>query len=446
LLASGAALAASPWLWIKRSYAQSTPGFGTAKRALILYAAGGLRSAPLFNADAAFAHNPFGQAPSAAEWGVGSVLGTQRLPLFTFPGVELPAVADIAQDIAVIAGIDHEPGTDRAAIDHGQGDFGVATGDMMGEADAGLLTRIHRDHPSFRGGSAKLPPIDVGGSSMGRGERDFAGYRPIAVQSASSFRGRTGGDGRETSGWARDLRLARDERFIAKRSPHVRPYLAAIQDAKINAREYAAALRNNALDLVEVPDAELGGVTNQQLLEVLGGGPFGGQWGLETAFALRMMQLGVPAASVMRYLYDTHSDEKTTLPIDGGDLGRQIAGLHFLMKRMRDSDGELLWDRTIVIVMSEFSRDNVNPDTGFNTGNGSDHQGAPASRNQIWPIFGGPIAKKGKRIGRLDPETLSPVGSGRIYSIRSVHATLLAALGIDSTIHFSDAPIVELFT
>src|SRR5688572_10349895 len=96
--AGAATVAASPWFWVKKSFAQSTPGFGSAKHVLILYAAGGLRSTPLFNADASFQHNPFGRANSTAEWGVGNVLGTQRLPLFTFgEQLELPTVADIGR-------------------------------------------------------------------------------------------------------------------------------------------------------------------------------------------------------------------------------------------------------------------------------------------------------------------------------------------------------------
>jgi hypothetical protein len=440
-------------MWVKKSFAQSTPGFGTAKHLLVLYAQGGLRSAPLFNAEAAFQHNPFGKMNSTAEWSVGKVLGEQRIPLFSFgEQLELPTVAEIAGDVAVLAGVDHEPRTDRAVLDHDAGDYGVCTG-HIDMADAGLLARIHKDHPGYVNGSLHLPPIDIGLSRFGRGEGDYTGYRPIAIQSAENFRGRSEGEARETTSWARDLRLARDDRFIGKRAPYAQPYLGAIRDAKINAREYSQALRNSALDLLEVPEAELGGVTNQQILEVLGGGPFGGQWGLETGFALRMMQLGVPAMAVTRYLteggipiFDTHSDEKTTLPIDAADLGRQISGLRFLMKRMRDDEGNFLWDSTVVVVMSEFSRDNTDPSTGFNTGNGSDHQGGIASRNQIWPIFGGPIKAGGKKIGGLNPNTLEVADGKRIATVRSVHATLLALLGIDSTRHFADPPIAELMT
>jgi uncharacterized protein (DUF1501 family) len=230
----------------------------------------------------------------------------------------------------------------------------------------------------------------------------------------------------------------------------VKPYLTAAKDAKINSKEYAAALRNPALDLLQVPEAELGGVTNAQMLDALGANQFlpQGSWGLQTAFALRLMQLGVPAVGVMRYLYDTHSDENNATMgyrVDAADLGRQIAGVHFLLKRMREEDGSLMWDRTMVFVVSEFSRDNYDPNTGFNSGGGSDHQGGLSSRNQVWPVFGGPVTAKGRRIGRLDPETMATLG-GPAMSVKSVQATMLSVLGIDASRYISESPINSMFT
>ena len=445
---------ASAWVWVPRkSFAAATPGFGTAKHVIILYAGGGLRSAPLFNADAGFQHNPFGRAMNVApevEWGVGSILGTQPVDLFTFGDtpIQLPPVPAIAQDIAVIAGVDHEPGSQMNPQDHFTGDMALTGGDV--DSTTGLLARVHRDHPGYVNGSVALPPFDLGLSNFARGAGDFAAYRPIALQSASSFTGRSGnGDTAGRGAWARTLRETRDERFIAKRSPHVRPYLGAARDAKLNSKNYAAMLRNPALDHIGAPEGTLGGVTNQQLLEVLQGNPGGGgemgSFGLETAFALRAVQLGVPAVSVLRYVFDTHSDEKTLLPMDAGDLGRQIAGLHFLLKRMTDAEGRPLWNDTVVVMMSEFSRDNTEAATGFNSAEGSDHQGSYAARNQSWPIFGGPITAGGRRIGALNPQTLATVG-GPAKSVRSVLSTVLDVLGIDSSRHFSDAPLSELFT
>jgi hypothetical protein len=444
--ATGAAVVSSPWIWTKKSFAQSTPGFGVAKHVLILYAGGGLRSAPLFNADVEKQFNPFGKvdAREGVEWSPGTLLGTTPTDLFTFgQQTQLPPVSAIAHDIAVVAGLDHQPLADRAIQDHIEGDMKVTSP----IADAGLLTMIHREHPGYKNGSLALPPFDIGLSNFARGENDFAGYRAIAVQSAAEFAGRSqGSEQAERAEWARTLRNTRDIRYIEKRSPHVQPYLTAAKDAKINSKTYAAALRNPALDLTMVPEAELGGVSNQQLLEVLGAGQFAqGQWGLETAFALRLMQLGVPAISVLRYLYDSHSDENTTYRMDSADLGRQIAGLHFLLHRMRDADGNSMWDNTVVFVVSEFSRDNTDPRTGFNSGGGSDHQGGLASRNQVWPVFGGPVKAKGKRLGQLDPETMATIG-GPAMSVNSYLATILAVQGIDASKYIAEAPLTALFT
>src|SRR5688500_18760824 len=112
LKGAAAGALAGPWFWVKKSFAQSTPGFGAAKHVLILYAGGGLRSVPLFNADVSFGNNPFGKANVApnVEWSPGTLLGTEPIDLFTFgDGSRLPPVPQIAGDIAVIAGVDHNP-------------------------------------------------------------------------------------------------------------------------------------------------------------------------------------------------------------------------------------------------------------------------------------------------------------------------------------------------
>lgn len=450
--AGATAFTAAPWVFIPRK-AYAGPATGSADAVIVLYAAGGLRSAPLFNADVSHQHNPFGIAASVApgtEWGVGSVLGQTAFPIFSFDGVtEFPAVPQIAKDIAVLAGVDHDPGSvTPVAIDHGAGDMSVTTGryDNVGPA-SGLLSMIHRDHPGYVGGDIALPPFDLGLSNFGRGEGDLSGFRPIAIGSANEFTGKSQGSAEAARGvWARTMRDIRDEAFIAKRAPHVKPYLGAVRDSKLQSRNYAAAIRNPALDLLGAPEASLGGVTNQQLLDVLGGnGAPSGAWGLDTAFALRLVQMGVPAVTVMRYLFDSHSDEKTLLAMDAADLGRQLAGLHFLLHRMTNANGLPLWNRTVVIVMSEFSRDNVEATTGFNSADGSDHNGSPASRNQCWPIMGGPITAGGKRIGQLDASTLQTVG-GPATSVRSVLSTLLDVVGVDYTRYWSDAPVASLFT
>src|SRR5262245_32139614 len=273
--AVSAAAVSAPWVWTKKSFAQSTPGFGKAKHALILYAGGGLRSAPLFYADCAKQFNPFGKTTPATgvEWTSGQLLGTDAVQLFTFTDQPMmPAVPAIAHDIAIVAGLDHQPDSDRAVIDHIEGDMRVTSAND----DAGLLTVIHKDHPGYVNGSLVLPPFDIGLSTFARGQGEFGGYRAIAVQSATEFTGRSQGAAQANRAeWARQLRILRDTRYVEKRAPHVKPYLTAAKDAKINSKAYAEALRNPAIDLQGAPDAVLGGVSNTQMLEALGG-LFGG--------------------------------------------------------------------------------------------------------------------------------------------------------------------------
>lgn len=447
--AAGAAAVAgvAPWVWVpNKSFAAATPAFGTVDHVLILYAGGGLRSVPLFGADASFPNNPFGQVTSPApgtEWGVGSILGTQPIDLFNL-GETLPPVSQISNEIAVIAGVDHEPTSANAQIDHFSGDLALTGGTI--DSEAGLLSMVHRFHPGYISGSFVLPPFDVGLTTFGRGTGDYAAFRPIAVTSADDFTGKSGNGGEfQKAQWAVELRNEFDEPFIARRAPHVRPYLEAAKDAKQNSRAFTAALHDPSLDLRGAPEATKGGFTNNEILEVLGGEFFGSStWALEVAFALRLFQFGVPMVTAMRYLFDSHSDEKTLLPMDGGDIGRQLAGLNFLLKRMTNEQGQTLWDRTLVVVASEFARDNVLQNTGFNSADGSDHQGSNGSRNQCWALMGGPIVG-GRKVGGLNPDTLATT-NGPAKSVRSVWSTVLDVMGIDHSALWTDAPIAELVT
>ena len=453
--AAGAATVA-PWVWIPRSaFAATTPAFGAAKRLLVLYAGGGLRSQPLFAADAAFQFNPFGKAATQAagtQWTVGSILGTQQVQLNSFPTpVTLPPVNEISNDIAVIAGVDHDPfgAPGSTPTDHGSGDLGLTTGDRTGMVGRGLLSILHRDLPGYAAGTVHLPPFDVGLSNFAMGTGDFAAFKPIGLQSASQFTGASSGTEQlAQAAWAVALRDRKDTRRLATRAPTALPQLTSAHDAKLNSRIFSALLHDPTIDLLGAPDATKGGVTNQQVLETLGGGQFGGTqsaWALEVAFAFRLLQNGVPAVSVKQYLYDDHSSEKTQLPIDAADLGRQIAGLHFLLKNATDDAGAPLWNSTVVLVVSEFSRDDADPTTGFNSADGSDHQGTPAQRNQVWPVFGGPVTG-GKLVGGLDPATQKMAGGGPAFAIRGVLATMLDVMGIPSAPYFPEAPIAALFT
>src|SRR5438067_1944471 len=163
LAAGTAALSASPWIWVKKARSEMSPGFGRARHVLILYAGGGLRSAPLFNADVSFQLNPFGSVPRAdtnTEWGVGKILGTDAQPIYSFgQDATLPPVSAIAKDVAVLAGVDHDPSAPLGVMDHGSGDLRLTGGAL--DTPAGLLSVIHHAHPGYKNGTILLPPIDI---------------------------------------------------------------------------------------------------------------------------------------------------------------------------------------------------------------------------------------------------------------------------------------------
>jgi hypothetical protein len=411
---------------------------------IVLYASGGLRGAPLFFGEACTEHNPYGRASvhGNAEWTPGALLGGPRasLPLF---GAELPSAAEMSGEMALIAGVDHLPGG-TAIVDHLEADHRLTTA-STGNGDAGLLSIVHREHARYKTDARAFPPVDVGGSTFARATGIYAANRPLEISSAKVFEGRSERvESAQRSAWMKEVVAGRDQKFIETRKA-VRSALDNLASAKNSGRIYGNHLRNPALDLLGAPDAALGGASNAQLLEVFGAGEGGtSKWGLETAFALRCCQLGSPAVSINRYLYDTHSDERDSFPTDAADLGRQMAGLNFLLKRLDDGTGKPLWDSTVVIVVSETNRDNTDPDTGFNSGGGSDHRGTPASRNQLWPLFGGPVSGAGRIFGRLDPETLAAIDRPAT-SVASVQATLLALLGIDPAPYFSAPILTEIF-
>jgi hypothetical protein len=442
LKGAGIATLAGPWFWVKRAGAAVDPEIPRAKHVLVLYAAGGLRTPALFHADVAYQHNPYGRARADSEWCPGALLELPETSR-TLSAGSLPAIGELARDIAVLAGVDHHPRGTDAPIDHQTGDLQLCTAPIGGDR-AGLAAIVHRDHPGYRDKSLALPPFDLGRSSFASATGAFSTWRPIGLGSAAELTGRSRGSAdAERSTWVRGLESARDAAFLASRPKLARDRLEPFVHAKNVTRAYASLLRHPALDLLGAPDAELGGLSNRLLVEALGAASTSG-WGLDCALALRLFQLGVPFVSVARNIFDTHSAEDVTLPADAADLARQLAGLHFLLHHLRDAEGALLWEQTVVTIVSEFGRDNTDPTTGYNSGRGSDHRGSPASRNQTWPIFGGPIAARGRKLGALDPTTLETIDRPA-FAIGGVMATLLVLLGIDPAPYYPHAPVRELF-
>ncbi len=444
----GSALVAAPTLWIPRRARAATRAHGAADHLLILFAKGGFRSHCTFNAVGSDEHNPFGTQPTApgTEWALGAACGADAIS--TARGRVAP-LAEISRDVAVVACVDHLPGSQAVDVDHRTAVNRIATGEP--EGTVGLLARIGKHHPRYAMGFGPdaVPPVEIGPTELGYGSGDYAATRPLSLFG--------GGGASFTSqlpigqGWKIGARAQLDARFLEHRSRAFRGRIGNFLRSKGNATDLASVLGSPLLDLAGQPAEARDGVTNGELLEVLGNHSLMDigdaealpSWGIDVAMALRFFSFGAPVVAVTRDIYDMHDEERTRYAPRTRDLARQLAGLHHLLRAMDHPRGGKYWDRTLVVVMSEFSRNNT-LETGFNSGNGSDHVGertGPA-RNQAIAVMGGMVTAGGKRLGATDDQ-LEAVD--RVWSSRSLLATLLDVVGIDGAAQLGAEPIGELF-
>jgi uncharacterized protein (DUF1501 family) len=244
-----------------------------------------------------------------------------------------------------------------------------------------------------------------------------------------------------------------DDKFLARRSRAYQKRLKAFRLAKANAALFSAMFQDPRLDVMGAPDAVDAGVSNAQLLEVLGnhdlteiGDPVPSlSWGADIALALRCFSLGAPIVSVARDVYDMHDVEHDAYGPRSEDLVRQLAGLHFLLKQMPHPDGGTYWDQTLVVTVSEFSRNNTQASTGFNSGNGSDHVGQDGdpARNQALVMMGGVVAAAGQLVGHTNEQMEAEDG---VVGTNDVLATVLDVLGLDAAALLPGAtPIAQVF-
>jgi uncharacterized protein (DUF1501 family) len=445
---ASAAMIGLPSLLVSRKARAATRAFGEAKHVLVLFARGGFRSHCTFNAVGSERHNPFGtqSVQDGTEWRLGGACGREDIP--TSLGL-VPALAKVTRDIAVIATVDHMPGSPLPDVDHRTATNRIATG--APEGTVGLLSRVGRHLPLYANGFSEraFPPVEIGPTEFGMGDGDYAATRPLSVVGArASFTAQLP-IGR---GWKIEARDALDQRFRTRRSLAYDPRISNFLRSKEHAVTLSGLLGDPSLDLINRPEASAHGVTNGQLLEVLGDmdlaqlGDVPGttSWGADVAMGLRFLGFGAPMCVVTRDFYDMHDNERMSYAPRTQDLVRQLAGLRYLLPRMSHPSGGTFWDHTLVAVVSEFSRNNTRSN-GFNSGNGSDHVGDEAgpARNQAIAVMGGMVAKAGKKLGETDSE-MNAVGP--VWSSRSLLSTFLDVLGIDHNSFWPDAPIQELFT
>jgi hypothetical protein len=449
LAATGAALAVAPTILVPKRARAQTEAFGAVRHVLVLHAQGGFRSHCTFNAVGAFQHNPFGTqaAQPGTEWTLGAACG--RKSYSTSLG-EVPAFADVTADVAVLPCIDQEPGG-PVEVDHVAGHRRASTGFTEGET--GLLSYVGAHHQLYTNGFSQdvMPPVEIVPTDFGLGAGIYGERRPLSLLGAQSG---AGSALQVKDGFHLDIRKTLDTHFLARRSRAYSKRLRNYRIAKQNAGIFAHMLLDPKLDVVGAPDAADAGVSNAQLLEVLGdhdladiGDPQQGMrsWGADVALALRCFASGSPMCVVTRAIYDMHDVEHDAYGARTEDLVRQLAGLNFLLKAMPHPEGGTYFDKTLVVTLSEFSRNNTFAETGFNSGNGSDHvttADGPA-RNQALAVMGGVVTKKGKLLGATDENMNAVEGT---TDIRAFLSTLLDVQGIDGRSLVGVDPIKELFT
>ena len=362
----------------------------------------------------------------------------------------VPSFAKISSEVSVIGTLDHNPGgahdpNHRTAI------YRSATGSPDGTN--GLLSLVGKLHPMYANGFslAAPPPVEINPSEFGTGAGSYATSRPLSLLSAY---GGFDADQEIGKGWKMQARAALDARFRDHRSRNYRPRLSEFLVSKTNAAQFADLLKNPILDVVNSPATIDAGFSNEQILGILGDYDLTAlgdmqqmqSWGSDVAMALRFFSFGTPMAVVTRDWYDMHDNESLLYGPRTRDLVRQFAGLNYLLHNMPHPAGGMYWDHTVVATISEFSRNNTNPVTGFNSGSGSDHVGEASgpSRNQAIALMGGPILG-GLLAGPTDGQI---VATGTSYHTSRWLATMCDLLGVDtaSTPFSQHLPITEVYS
>jgi hypothetical protein len=436
--------AVAPMLWLPRATRAATPAFGQVKHLILINANGGMRSTCLFNADVSDQWNPPAisgkqSGASGTDWGVGGVFASDAYD----GGIagSIPSVPQISNDVCVLGTVDHTPGEARGDGTHDSAQLRIATGAPDGTI--GLLTRVYRDHDLYQDGGVEenLPPVVVGQArNFGAGSGEWGPFRPVTVNGYRDFANYSDDETSELPKWALGLERANDDWFAAQRAVRHRAMVDGLIDTKRQSVTFRPIFRDPILDLIGQPGETMHGMSNEELVAAMGGE----QVSLDMALALRFVGFGAPAVVVGDGGWDFHSDELAEFPEKGQALGRMLAGLHFALKQLSHPDGGTYYDHSLVAVVSEFSRDNVELN-GFNSGSGSDHNGGPGSRYQGLPFFGGVVGKRGKFYGETNATTMEPKSGEPIFATNAMLAMFLDVLGIETADHFPDEPLEEIF-
>jgi hypothetical protein len=440
--------AASPFLIGRgRDAFARTAAFGKARHLIYIRLRGGFRFTTAFNADVADSFNPFGLADgvaSGAEWGVGRLLGATSF----LDGEEgarraalgMQSVPAIANRIAVVPCVDHEPTAAGADGNHGSGLDRYWYGGVDGPA--GFFTYINhglaaRYAEITAAGEVAMPAFCLGDSGMARGLGVYAAHRPPVVQNGS-FDGFGLSTEDAVPAWARDLSRRRDETLRDRLRGSARATVDAFVETRKATTRFAEIFSSPTLQ-TRSGSEPIDGLSHDELRLMFGDGDAGRNLRL----ALRLFHFGCPAVYLDQGGYDLHSGEENGLPGRLAELARLISALVAALTRMTHPAGGTYWDHTVVAIGSEFGR--TARKGRFNSARGSDHNSDLETRWMSMPFFGGPVSRPGAMLGETRREDL--VAEAEVVSYRSVLKSLLDVLGAEHEgIFTADRPFAPLFT
>jgi uncharacterized protein (DUF1501 family) len=450
-----------------------------ARRLLIINFAGGIRASAAFHASPEIPYNPYGlMTTPAGPFALGRMLddtppGMPPMdPADYVMGPEwsnaaIPPLRAQSNRFSVLGTFSLDRG------DHLRARIEEPTGSPSG-GDPGILTRIAA---GFTEAAAAMdaPPFHLQPSALfGAGQGEMTTHVPVSLAGYYSLPSAGSVDGNAVRLTGRDfvtsepMRDAFDLHKIERRHSIAGLIADTMYQHRRAARVIGArlaqddmAVANQALRSASLGTVDLGDVggsaaaplTNGMLYDLMvktvGPATNYRYQAINAGLAVRLLQLGSPAVCLELGGFDFHSEERTQGPPIYNFTGRLWSTLRWLLPRIPDPSGDgSLYDRTLVVTMSDFGRDRVLP-TGFNGGDGSDH-GADFACFYLSHAVMGAGTTENRLVGPVNTATYDARNESIKYTSDQLLVTLLDALGLDAAneawgFPTGGAPIAELW-
>ena len=503
--AIGAGVLALP-LWPRRVRADLRPD-RRARRLLVINLLGGVRSSACFHASPGSEdHNPWGVIQgTGTEFALGKLLDDfldratptgrpesplpdeayRLLPTGGWRGARVPRLRELAPRMSVVGTWNADRG------DHIRSQQEETTG-APGFGEPGLLTRVALGlERALPPAAREIPGFHVSAfTAFGQAPGDLAPSAPVRLQGPAGLPSELQLPPEALALVGRDFapddatRDRLDQRRLAGVRGHgktlaetyaghrkaLRLVGARLSAPWVNVGNADPSFRMAEQGAVTLPGGERVPLTNEMLRELMlrALGPDPDDPGLSrpltdptqhphyasaenAALAVRLLQLGSPAAALEIQSFDFHSAERRDGPTLYRFLGRLLASLHFLLSQLEDPavPGTSMLEHTLVVTTSDFGRD-PGRIRGFNAGEGSDHGASPACYFLGHLVFGAGVVA-GRLLGRASTDTYDARSEPLRQHPRQLLATLLWSLGLphrDELFGFPDVsePIRGLWT